>query len=230
MKYLSALFGTTLFGLMLAACGPVRADYLNWTYTSSPNVPGISVNAGSNGGATVTLTDFSTPQPGGTSIPVIAYITDTASTTPIRFSNETFQLALKITDGNGDSGTLNFTGFLNGSITAPLSPSSVGTSSLVASFAPKSESLTFDGHTYTVTIPSMTLAPPGSTQQNIMASVTVTNALNNPNPPPNGGGSGGKSSGTPEPASLLLGSLGFSCFGVGCWWKRRQLTRSVAAA
>jgi hypothetical protein len=210
MKYLSSI--VVLFGAFVCQ---VRADFLNWSYATTPNVPGIAVNsAPSSGGAAVTLTNVA--QAGGTSIPVIAYETQTASTTPINFNNSTYNLALKITDGNNASGTLNFTGALNGSLTAT-------SSSIVASFSPvTTNSMTFDGHTYTVTIPSLTLAAPTSPQQNIMASVSVADASpggvtpSTPPPPP--------SNGTPEPTSLLLGCLGFSCFGAGCWWKRRRLT------
>ncbi|HTU90820.1 MAG TPA: hypothetical protein VMF69_12145 [Gemmataceae bacterium] len=224
MKRLSALFGIAMLSLLAAAASQVRADYLNWTYTSSPNVPGISVNSTAPaGGATVTLTDFSTPQAGATTIPVVAYLTSTSNTTPVNFSNATFNLAMTLTDSTtNDSGTLNFTGSLSGSLTAT-------TSSLIASFAPvTSNSLTLDGHTYTVTIPSVTLAPPTSPQQDIMASVSVSNASSGgggTNP-----GSPGQMTGTPEPASLMLGSLGFSCLGVRYWWKRRRLTRTAAAA
>jgi len=217
MKHLSVLFGTALLVLLAAAASQVRAD-LSWTYTASPNVPGIAVNNSSpTGGASVSLVDYNKSQPGGASIPVIAYVTATSNTTPVIFgpssdSPTTFNLALKITDSNGDSGTLNFTGSLAGALTAT-------TSSVVASFAPvTSNSISFDGQTYTVSIAPQTLAPPTSPQQNIMASVSVTN----------GSGSGGTSHGTPEPTSLLLGSLGFSCFGVGCWWKRRRLSRTIA--
>jgi|GEM_PF-1927169 hypothetical protein len=233
MKHLSTFFGTTLLGLMTTA-GPIRAD-LSWTYTAQSNVPGISVNGASpNGGANVSLVDYSSPQPGGASIPVQAYVTSTSNTSPIVFSPSTeqpttFNLALKITDSNGASGTLNFTGSLAGTMTAT-------SSSVVASFAPVgSNSLTFDGHTYTVTIAPQTLVAPTQPQANIMASVSVTDASSG------GGGSGSSgtpppppppppSHGTPEPTSLLLGSLGFSCFGAGYWWNRRRLTRTIAAA
>ncbi|MHB1422870.1 MAG: hypothetical protein ACYC3I_06690 [Gemmataceae bacterium] len=215
MKCLLARFGTALLVLLAAAASQIRADYLNWTYTSSPNVPGVSVGSSSpSGGATVTLTDFSTPQPGAASIPVIAYVTSTASTTPITFGSgvdtpSTYSLALTITDGaTHDSGTLTFTGSLAGALTA-------SSSSVVASFAPvATNALTLDGHTYTVNIPSVTLASPTSPQQNVIANVSVSNASS-------GGGGGG----VPEPASLLLGSLGLSCFGVAHLWKRRFVRR-----
>jgi hypothetical protein len=218
MKRLAVIFGTALLVLPASTAGQVRADYLNWTYASTPNVPGVSVNAGSNGGASVTLTDVA--QAGATSIPIIAYETQTSSTTPINFNNATFNLALKITDGNNASATLSFTGALNGALTAT-------TSSLVASFAPvSSNSITFDGHTYTVTIPSLTLGAPTNPQQDIMASVAVANGTSGGGspPPPR------PTNSTPEPASLLLAGLGLSCFGAERWWKRRRLTRTIAAA
>lgn len=224
MKRLSALFGTVL--LLLLAAVPVRADYLNWTYTANPNVPGISVGSASpSGGASVTLTNFNDPQPGAASIPVVAYVTSTSNTTPIGFNSSAFNLALTFSDNTThDSGTLNFSGSLTGSLSST-------TSSVIASFAPvTSNSLTLDGHTYTVTIPSVTLAAPTSPQKDIMANVSVANAssggggVTTPPPPPP------QVSSTPEPAGLLLGSLGLSCLGVRFWWKRRRLTGTVAAA
>lgn len=234
MNRLSALWGTALLGLLVVAASPVHADYLNWTYTADPNVPGIAVNAASpTGGASVTLTDFNNPQAGATKIPVIAYVTSTSSTTPIGFGPSsnvptTYNLAVHISDGTThDTGTLNFTGSIAGSLTAT-------TSNLINTLTPvTSKSLTLDGHTYIVTIPTVTLAPPTSPQQDIMATVAVTNGT--PNTPgggnPGGGNSGGNGGnggpgaftggGVPEPSCLLLGSLGFSLVGVRYWWKRR---------
>jgi hypothetical protein len=213
MKHLSAL----LVLIVVATC-QIRADYLNWTYTATFQVPGVTVNTPSNGGATVAVTDYGTPQPGGANIPVQAYETSTNSTSPISFNKATYDLALKITDSaTNDSGTLHFTGSLTGTLTAT-------TSTVVDSFTPvTSNSLTLDGHTYTVKIPTVTLAPPTSPQQNVIASVSVANALPGGTPPPPSSPPPPTTS-TPEPTSLLLGSLGFSCFGGRCWWKRRRLT------
>ncbi len=241
MNRLSALYGTALLVLLVVAASPVHADYLNWTYTADPNVPGIAVNAASpTGGASVTLTDFNNPQAGATKIPVIAYITSTSSTTPIAFSPSSdvptsYNLAVHITDSTThDTGTVNFTGSIAGSLTTT-------TSSLVNTLTPvTSNSLTLDGHTYTVTIPSVTLASPTSPQQDIMATITVANAT--PSTPGGGGNPGGGNSGghggsgsgpgaftgggVPEPSCLFLGSLGFSLVGLRCWWKRRAAVRS----
>jgi hypothetical protein len=207
VKYLSSLFV-----LMAVFVSQVRSDFLNWSYTSTPTVPGIAINASSpTGGAIVTLTDVSGA--GATSIPVIAYETQSASTTPLNFNNSTYNLALKITDNNSVSGTLNFTGFLNGALTAT-------TSSVVASFAAvASDSITFGGHTYTVTIPSVSLVSPTVQQENIVASVSVTDASSgggNPPPPPP------PPHGTPEPTSLLLGCLGVAGLCLG--YRRRSCT------
>lgn len=211
MKCLSAPLGITLV-VLLAAASQARADYLNWTYTSSPNVAGISVGGSSSaGGASVTLTDFSSSQPGAKSIPVIAYVTNTSSTTGVMFSSSantpsTYNLAVTITDGTThQSETLNFTGSLSGSLSAT-------SSSVSASFSPGSLTtpVPLNGYNYTVTIPTVTLASPTSPQQDIMATVSVASA----NPSTHHGG-------VPEPASVVLGSLGFSCFGIGCWLKRR---------
>ncbi len=216
MKRLLARLGTVLM-VLLAAASHVRADYMNWTYTSSPNVAGVSVGATApGGGASVALTDFNTPQAGASSIPVIAYVTSSSLTSPITFGSSvntpsTYTMALQITDkATGNSGTLNFDGSLAG-------PMSATTSGVINTLTPiGSNTLSLDGYKFTVTIPSVTLAAPTSPQQNIMAMVSVSNAS---------GSTVGQTSGTPEPGSLLLGSLGFSFFGVGCWWKRRSTLR-----
>jgi hypothetical protein len=220
-----------LIALALLCGNAARADYLNWTYTSNPNVPGISAGALSpNGGALVTLTNFSAPQAGALSIPVIAYVTATSSTTSINFgpsanSPSTYSLALTITDGTThDSGTLNFTGSLAGPLTAT-------TSGVVNRLTPVSSSaLTLDGHKYTVSIPSVTLASPTSPQQNILASVSVSNATgpsvvvpqavavvppSTTNTPTN----------TPEPGSIILACLGIAFLGTS--GVRRSLQRSA---
>lgn len=224
MNRLSTRFGTAALVLLAAAASQTRADFMNWTYTSTPNVTGISVGATSpDGGASVSLTNFNNGA-GAATIPVVAYVTSTSSTNPITFGPSTnlpptYNLALTITDGTThDSGTLNFTGTLAGDLTAT-------SSSVSNSLTPvTSNSLTLDGHTYTVSIPTVTLNDPTKPQSNIMANVTVTDANNPPPPPPppppNNGGGGGNVHTAPEPASLMLGSLGFSCFGLGCWWKR----------
>ncbi|HEY7426762.1 MAG TPA: hypothetical protein VH682_21175 [Gemmataceae bacterium] len=229
MKRLSARNLTAGIVLLAAAASQARADYMNWTYSTDPSVPGIAVNAQSpSGGATVQLTDF-TNGSAGAKIPIIAYTTNTSSTTPITFDphTATYSLPLTFTDSTThDSGTLTFSGSIGGTLSA-------SQSTLVNTLSPSSSSLTLDGHVYTVSIPSVTLGPPSSPQQNILANVTVSNGPTNPPPPPpqpptnpggNSGGSnpGGGVQGAPEPTSLVLGGLGWSLLGAGCWWKRSR--------
>jgi hypothetical protein len=223
MKRLLPCILTAAIVMLAAAASQARADYMNWTYSSTPSVPGIAVNAQSpSGGATVQLTDF-TNGSAGSSIPVIAYTTSTSSTSPITFdpSTSTYSLKLTFTDSTThDSGTLTFSGAIGGTLSAT-------NSTLVNTLSPSSSSLTLDGHVYTVSIPSTSLGAPTSPQQNILANVTVTNAptdpppVNNPPPPPPTT-PGGSIQGAPEPTSLVLGGLGWSLLGAGCWWKRAR--------
>ncbi|HWG42007.1 MAG TPA: hypothetical protein VN688_04415 [Gemmataceae bacterium] len=221
MKNLSAHLLTAAIVLLAAIANPARADYLNWTYTSTPSVPGVTVGAQSaSGGATVQLTDFNNAA-SGLSIPVIAYSTSTGSTTPLAFdpANSTYTLALKITDNTThDTGTLTFNGSIGGNLSATAS-------TLTNTLTSVSPSLTLDGHVYTVTIPSVALAPPTSPQQNIFATVSVSNVI--PGGPPTGDPHGPSS--TPEPASLVLGSLGFSCLGLTRWWNRYRRSEEPTA-
>lgn len=205
MKHISVPLGIALLVVLAPITRQVKADYLNWSYTATSNVPGISVDAQApTGGASVTLTDYRIAQPGATTIPVQAYVTTAGTTSPIVFGPSsnvptTYNLALTIRDGTThDSGTLNFTGYLAGSLTAT-------TSSLVNTLAPvTSNSLTLDGHKYTVSIPPMTLAAPNSPQQNILAKVSVTDASKvGPGVTPN-------TNGVPEPTSIVLAGFGLS--------------------
>lgn len=212
-----------LVALSLLCCNPAHADYMNWSYTSTPSVPGVSVGSQSpGGGAAVTLTDF-TNQAGGTSIPIIAYVTNTAVTSPLTFnpSSSTYTLKLAITDNaTHDTGTMTFTGAVGGTLSAT-------SSTLTNSFAPSPNSLTLDGHVYKVTLPPVALAPPTAPQQNIMATVSVSNASGGgvftPQPPPPQVHP--PTSSTPEPSSVILacGAMAFMALkGV-----RQSLMRSI---
>ena len=50
-----------------------------------------------------------------------------------------------------------------------------------------------------------------------------------PPSPPSGPGGGGGVKAAPEPASLVLGGLGWSLLGIGGWWKRRRPSRPHGA-
>ncbi len=222
MNHLSAVWKTAVLGLLAASPSQMRADYLDWSYTTSANVPAITALGGtSKGGATVSLTPFSTPQLGAATIPLLIASTSTAYNEPIKFqgvlgSTPAYFLTMTLTDNaTHQYGTITFSGSLWGSLTKT-------SSNVVARFDPiNSDGMTSlgsvdDGYAITVIIPPVTLAPPNSPPQEIMATVSVVKVHSSP--------------ATPEPSALLLGSLGISGLGVGCWRQRWRLTRSLWTA
>lgn len=188
-----------LLGLSVLCGNTAKADYMDWSYTSTSSVPGLSVAALSpTGGASMSLTGFNNGS-AGTSIPVIAYITSTSLANPIAFDPATAKYTLGITftdNTTHDSGTLTFTGSVGGTLSAT-------TSTLSNSFAPSQNSLMLDGHVYTVTMPSVALVPPTSPQQSILAAVRVSDVTGGGTPPP-------PSANTPEPGGIVLAGLGIT--------------------
>jgi hypothetical protein len=207
-----------LLGLSLLCGSSAKADYMNWSYTSTLSVPGLAVGALSpSGGATVSLTGFNNGS-AGTSIPVIAYITSTSLTSPIAFDPSTAKYTLGITftdNATHDSGTLSFTGAVGGTLSAT-------TSTLSSSFAPSSSSLTLDGHVYSVTMPSVALAPPTSSQQSILATVRVSDV-------PGGGSPGQPTANTPEPGGIVLACMGITVRGAQAYLRRLRAERRQPA-
>jgi len=196
MKRLSARLLATLVVSLAAAASPARADFMNWGYTTSATPPVVSSGTG-----TIQMTGI-TNGTAAVSIPLLGMQDSSAATSgsPDVY-NSHYLLALTFTDNTThDSGTLTLKGALQGKLTA--------TTSSVMNTITGPTSLALDGHLYTVSIHSLLLTAPGTPQQTLTATVTVSNI------PPGGG------SHTPEPTSLLLGGLGLTCAGIGCWWKR----------
>lgn len=198
MHDLPARLLTCLIVSVALAASPARADFMNWSYSTSAVPPGFAVTGANNGSGAVQLTPFSKAS-GGEFIPVLAYAT--SATVPVTFDSQksTYTLNMTITDNTTkDSGSLSFTGSIGGGLT----PTS---STLTNTFSVAQKSLTLDGHVYTVTLsPSDPLLNPLTPQKNIMAAVRVSDAV----------------ASAPEPASLLLGGLGFTALGIGSWWRR----------
>jgi hypothetical protein len=199
MQHLPARLFTCLIVSAALAASPARADFMNWSYSTSAVPPGFAVTGANNeGSGAVQLTPFSNAT-GGQVIPVLAYVT--SATVPVTFDPQksTYTLNMTITDNTTkDSGNLSFTGSIGGGLT----PTS---STLTNTFSVAQKSLTLDGHVYTVTLPaSDPLLNPLTPQRVIIAGVRVSNAV----------------ASAPEPASLLLGGLGFTALGIGSWWRR----------
>jgi hypothetical protein len=200
-----------LLGWSLLCSNSAKADYMDWTYTSTSSVPGLAVGALSpSGGASVSLTGYKNGS-AGMSIPVIAYITSSSLDSAITFDPSTskYTLSMNITDSaTHDSGSLVFTGSVGGALSAT-------TSTLTNSLTPSSSSLTLDGHVYTVTIPSVALAPPTSSQQDILAMVRVSDVTGGgiPTPP---------TANTPEPGSIVLACVGVTITSQMCLRRLRS--------
>ncbi len=199
MRHLPARLLAFVIVTTALAASPARADFMNWSYSTSAVPPGFAVTgANNNGGGAIQLTPFSNAS-GASTVPVLAYAT--SATVPVTFdpAKSTYTLTMAITDNTThDSGSLSFTGAISGG----LSPTS---SNLTNTFSVTQKSLTLDGHVYTVTLPaSVALSGPLTPQQNITAGVSVSNAV----------------ASAPEPASLLLGGLGFTALGIGGWCRR----------
>jgi hypothetical protein len=155
----------------------------------------------------VSLTGFDNGS-AGTSIPVIAYLTSTNLTSPITFDPATAQYTLGMTftdNATHKSGSLTFTGSVGGALSAT-------TSTLTNSLSPTPNSLTLDGHVYTVTMSSVALAPPTSPQQSILATVRVSD-VNTPAPP---------TANTPEPGSIVLACMGVTFSSQACLRRLRS--------
>jgi hypothetical protein len=163
--------------LLATTASHVRADFMNWSYTTNAIPPVLTSGTGS-----VQLTGITTGK-AAASIPILG-IQDSSVATPGKpdHFDSAFKVALKITDNSTSaSGTLNLSGTVSGNLTAT-------SSSAVASFSGPS-SLTLGGHVYTVSTPSLNLAASGTPQQTLMANISVTNAPTGgppttPTPPP----------------------------------------------
>jgi len=213
MKRFSSRLLTTLIASLLAVAGQARADFLNWTYSTITDPPVVTSGATlPTGGGAVQLTGYS-HRAGALSVPVIAY--DTVASTSIGFDSH-YTMTMTITDNSTHhSGTLTFAGSIQGNLTPD-------TSTLVNTFN-SPQSVTLDGHVYTVSIAGVNLAAPPSPQQDIVATIQVGTAAGHD-------GDGSKDvRGVPEPDSLVLSGLSLSSVGVRyCWNRMRRSFRRPA--
>jgi hypothetical protein len=211
LRFLGMLALALLSGGSVARADPMYSDWsYHWSITPGP------VLTSGTGSVALALAQNGT---GASSIPAATVTTTSSATTnPDRY-NVGYTLTLHLTDNGAQPGTvqtdtLNFHGTIAGTVTA-------SSSNLTNTFSDPTQSLTLDGHKYSVTInPTlMTLPAPGSpTLPQITALVSVTNA--SPVPP----------SGAPEPSSVLLGSMGILLGGSVAVWRSRHLALARIAA
>jgi hypothetical protein len=201
-RTLLPLFGSALAWLLFAGT-QARADFVNWSYSwsRSPSV----ITADGTGTGKVFLTPVSGSAQDTSDIGAVNITTSSTASAgnPDTFTNKAYSLTIKLTDdASHATGSLTFTGLLNGSISAT-------SSNLMTTFlAPLSQSLTLGQNLYTVSLN----VPAGSsaTLGGIGAHVVVEPA---------------KVSSTPEPSGLVLAGLAVPCLGLGlCWQRYRRRT------
>jgi hypothetical protein len=201
MKRLSARPAALVGALLLFAAGPARADftYSNWSYNWTASVPSTVPSSG--GTASVS---FGLSQGAGAAQINVGNFSANGGATPDAFGTS-YSLNLALTD-NADPSHPNTSLTWQGTVSGSVGPNGWTVSNNFAQ--PLTQSTTFDGHTYTVTLqpqsfnipaPNTSTGQGPSTQTDIIALVSVTNA-----------GGGGPPvtvppvSQTPEPSTLLL--------------------------
>jgi hypothetical protein len=193
----------------LLASRSAHADYMNWSYqwslTSGPNFP--------RGFSNIPFALFP-PGPGGSSIPVGVFSSDSVAPGLDSF-NASYDLGLTILDKTThDTGTLSFHGMLSGTI-------GMSSSTVTNVFTNPIQSLTLDGHIYRVTVDSGTVvnAPSGGLT-NVNATVLVSPAPSFVPPTPAVGASDFHAQ-APQPSAILLVALGSCCLVVKAIMRRR---------
>jgi hypothetical protein len=203
MKHLRLLLAALV---VLALAMPVRADFISWSFTSSPTP---SLPADSPGTGSVAFTGAS-GAPTGPSAIVVAQLKNMSTSTNVDnlVTGGGYQIDVSLTDtASGQSATLTFLGKLTGTLSS-------GGTNLSNAFLSGTEKVTLGGNLYAVTLDHyLPPGPAGTLPGAIGATVTINGQSPGGNPTP--------SSINPEPSSLLLCGLG----AVGCAlarWKRRR--------
>jgi MYXO-CTERM domain-containing protein len=201
----SALAGAALVVLLTA--GNARADLIPWSYAWSNTPSNIYADGHVPGDSAgfITLTDSSLQSVVGDSYIVATDLTAHSTapdSKPDNFTNSGYTLRLTLVDGQyGDQGTLDFSGQLNGTLTA-------NSSNITNKFLGQT--------TQTVVL--------GATQ------FTVTVGFYNP-PGPTGAQNSGSISAqatVPGPGGLPLAALGAAGLGLAAWRRRRASAPRVA--
>lgn len=223
MKRLSARPAALVGALLLLGAGPVRADFVDWSYSWS-----LGQGQGptfTSGNSTVSLALAANASTGGAVIPAGNFTTNSAAGSQDLF-HAGFDVTLGITD-NPSHAAHNFV--WHGTITGGLSTTS---SSLVNAFgSPLTQTFTLGGHAYRVTIDpsSSNINAPGGAPTLIDALVSVSNATGG-----GGGGNGGGNGGgggplkTPEPSTWVLAGSALVLFGLAGWRRAGRAAPQLA--
>lgn len=194
-------------GLLALVGSAARADLIQWGYNWEPNP---SVISASHGSGYLSLTDEPSKAASGNSNTIVTNIRaySTASwSNPDVFSHASYTFTLSLKDlASQATGTLNFSGFFHGTLTA-------NSANIANTFtSPMMQKLVLGANTYTVRMGTYTPpGPPGdSNSGSLNAYISVA--------PTNGNG---HISGAPEPSTLLLAGLALPWLGLARWRKRK---------
>ncbi len=208
MRHAPATLGGVALLALLTFAGSTRADVINWSYSWS-RTP-TDVMADSPGTGYVSLTAESLQNATGNSDIVATNIQShsTASpSSPDKFTNAPYSLSLYLVDqASGDAGTLNFTGVLNGTLSAL-------NSNIKNTFNnPVVQAIVLGANKYTVTMNSFVPpGPPGSSTSGSIgahATVKVEKIVIQD---------------APEPSTFVLAVLSLPLVGGMAWRRRRSV-------
>jgi hypothetical protein len=197
--------------VLAAVCvlaAPARADFVAYTYSTTPAAPSIASNT--SPGSTLNFTGETNVLATGNSDIVLAGLTTTSNASPnspATFTNKFWAVDLQITDtASGNSYDFLFGGRVSGQLTtmsSTFTDTFIGMQSMTAALG---------SNIYTVSLVSFSPpGPPTSTNSgSIGAYISVTSGVVTVQ--------GGSSA--PEPSTLLLAGLGLAGF-VAAHWRRR---------
>ncbi len=201
MHRLSTVLGAAVAVFFFSGLSAL-ADFIPWSYTSSIGPALIPSDGGPSSGINATGVTTSPTFPNSTDGVLLATFAPFGSPSA-KFTNSPFNITMTITDQtSGASKDIPLSGFFTGTL-------NTGGSDLDTKLnKPVAQTVTIGKNEYTVAFGLYTPPSPGKSGS-IGANVIVVGS----GPPI-----------VPEPASVLLATMGLSALGLRCWWRRKDVS------